>query len=365
MMNGPIISHAIKLCTLALLLSAASCARQAPQESYCNGFFSTESSLSKTEYRWQLWRTFKGKTGLVCEAVVSDNTVLTFMPTVISQLHVWKGTQGTDVCGSFAEAHIVESCHLYYRLLKQKKGINQSASAELCRVPEDRMLSMSQFSNEIQRVSNIAKDFNPVLEVETPCRFDQFKNVVRELTRVSGSSLAILPRVQRKVAVSWEEMAEMVDSARYRESNEEPDIPVFLPDKQPSQVERDFVCASASHSADRLEHFVESHPNEDEWTRKGLFALGALFTRRGQHAQAIDVYKRAIKLFGTNTVQEQATRIAISDLAHVEIAKCLNTMGRYREAISNLNEIQESRLREAIKVGSHEPKQWKESTTLE
>ena len=159
--------------------------------------------------------------------------------------------------------------------------------------------------------------------------------------------------------MSWEEMAELVDSGRYREANEGPDIPVFWPDRQISQVQRDFTIAIHSHSTDGLEHFVASHSSEGDWARQGLFALGALYTRRGQHAQAIEVYNRAIRLLGTNKVPEQAARATVSDLAHVEIARCLNTMGRYREASSNLNEVQEGQLRESVKVGSHDPNPWK------
>lgn len=347
---------------LLILFFAMSCERHAPPEQYSNGFFSTERPLSKTEYRWQLWRSFQGKSGLVCEAVVSDNMVLTFMPTVLSQLTSWRGGQETVMCGSFAEAHLVESTYSYYRLFRQKRGENQSASADevLCRPPQNKMLSLNQFSNDVQRVSNLSKDCYAVLEVETPCRFDQFKFVVGQLTRISGCSLAILPHVQREIDMSWEEMAEIVDSGRYREARQGPDTPVLLPDQQVSQVERDFIRAKASHSTDDLEYFIASHPNEGDWTRKGLFALGALYKLRGQHSQAIDVYRKAIKLLGTNTVLEQATRITVSDLANVEIARCLNTMGRYRESASNLNEVQMLQLRESVKVGSHEPNPWKQ-----
>lgn len=299
--------------------------RQAPITKYSNGFFSTEIRLSKTEYKWQLWRTFRDQTGLVSEAVVSDNMVLTFMPTVVSQLHSWTGTQNTDMRGSFAAAHVFEGLLLRYRLFKERGSVHKDARDVLCRVANGKPLSPNDFSNEIQRVANVCKDSFVVLEIETPCNLDLFKLAVEELTRISGYSLAILPPSMQ--TASLEEMADIVDAARYREAKEGPDIPVFLPDDPPSKVKRDFYLARASHSITNLEDFISLNKDNSAWSGKAQIEIGNLFQRRGQHAQAICAYESAITNYGTSTVPETATCITVSDLANAGRVRCLKTMG--------------------------------------
>lgn len=329
-------SSVIFVIAVLIIGFGSSCDRKAPLTLYDNGYFAAETRLSDAAHRWQLWRNVRGQSGLVSEVIVADGMVLSFMPSVISPSQTWQKDEATYVSNYFAVAHVSNGISLRYRL-EQQRNLVTKREEDVVRISSGNCMSSTAFSNYIERVCGFSTNCSVVLEIKTPCNFDLLKRTIESLARISGSCLVLQPLSQH--VMTWEEMADTVDAARYREAKEGPDIPVFLPDEPPSIVKRDFYLACASHSTTNLENFISRHNDDRSWSGKAQIEIGNLFQRRGQHEKAICAYESAIQNYGTSTVPEKATSITVADLANAERTRCLKTMGRIPKAISNQNEV--------------------------
>lgn len=316
------------------------CDRPVPLTLYDNGYFATEVRLSKDAQRWQLWRNVRGQSGLVSEAIVADGKVLSFMPSVISPSQMWKVGEGSFVSNYFAVAHVMQDFPLRFRL-EQRRNLVTKKEEDVIMISDGTYLSPASFSNHIERFTGFSTNCYAVLEIKTPCNIDQLKSTIAGLARISGGSLVLRPPSQH--VMTWDEMADAVDSARYREAKEGPDIVCWV-DEPLSKVKRDFYLARASHSTTNLEGFISRYQEDRFWSGKAQVEIGNLFQRRGLHAQAVCAYDRAIKQYGTNTVPDTAPSRTVSELAIAARARCLKTMGRISQAVSNLNEVQDSKL---------------------
>lgn len=339
---------------LLIALVMIGCHQENETHYYANGYYSETIRCSSNEFRWKLWKTENSRTGLISELAVVNGSVVTFMPTVVHDDPLCFKERTNSNAGVSSWASILRnSASFCVRNTREGELLDMHVEDVLGVVPHGVAISDQKLSDSVNHHVQLSKQFpmicNSKLELNLPCSFEKIQKIVAILTKLPGDLSIQFPSEQE---VSWQDRWADVDAERFRWGRQDPDIPIFLPDQPVSKIQRDFTLAFCSYSATNLEYFAAQYSNECAWAGNALVEAGNKHRILGKHEDAIIDYTKAISLFGTNIVPRFAHSgcITVADFARMEMTRSLKVVSRHPDVVTNINLIQNSAIREALRI---------------
>ena len=335
---------------LLIALVMIGCHQENETHYYANGYYSETIRCSSNEFRWKLWKTENSRTGLISELAVVNGSVVTFMPTVVHDDPLYFKERTNSNAGVSSWISVLRNSASFCILITREGELfNMHVEDILGVVPHGVAISEQKLSDSVNQVERWQRRCNSELELQIPCSFEKIQKIVAILTNLSGDVSIQSPSEQE---VSWQDRWADVDAERFRWGRQGPDIPIFLPDQPVSKIARDFTLASCSYSATNLEYFAAQYSNECAWAGKALVEAGNKHRILGKHEDAIIDYTKAISLFGTNIVPRFAPSgcITVADFARMEMTRSLKVVSRHPDVVTNINLIQNSAIREALRI---------------
>lgn len=192
---------------IALCAVCISCARHPESVVLDNGYSFVREELSPITVRWTLRRDTPEKSGVVAQALVSEGTVISLLPTPVHYIScVPVAHLESDF---FFVPHIGEASARFRLLRSGAILINK------------RSIDQSKFKHMVSRFATYSTDLSVILEVQTPCRFADFTNVVTECVSIAGGGFA----------ATYGDSYSHLELEEFQEPvvrDEEPDIPISI-----------------------------------------------------------------------------------------------------------------------------------------
>jgi len=214
--DGKLGRSMMKTLALACCIACLSCARRPDAVTLENGYSFQVEQVSRGTTRWTLRRDTPEQSGVVAQAIVADDEVLSVLPTPIrSSSSLPARHAGRDF---FLIPHAGETPWVF--LLHRDGSISF----------RDRQMDPTHFARIVERLKPNSSDLSVVLQIETPCAWAAFIGAITLCTSIGDGGFGVTYKgssrgpevVVVKEVFERDELAGVPGAATQRNSDDRP-----------------------------------------------------------------------------------------------------------------------------------------------
>jgi len=162
---------------IACCIACVSCGKKPDVITLDNGFSFQRERITPGTVRWTLLRETQQQSGVVAQAIVTGDQVLSVLPTPVH----YHSCIPTAHAGSdfFLIPHAGE--------LTVPFNLHRDGSFSI----KGRKMDRARFARKVERLASFSTNLSLVLQVETPCALSDFTNAVACCTSAAGGGFGI------------------------------------------------------------------------------------------------------------------------------------------------------------------------------
>jgi hypothetical protein len=192
--------------TIVCCMACLSCAKKPDVTKLDNGYFFQREQIAKDTIQWTLRRETPQQSGVVAQAIVTGEEVISVLPTPV-HYHSCIPTAhaGSDFFIIPQAGELLAPFHLHRNGTFSFKG---------------RTMDRARFALLVQKLATFSTNLSIVLQVETPCALSDLTNAIARCTSAAGGGFGVTYKGSSR-ELEIEELKEPIEG-------DVPDIPVVF-----------------------------------------------------------------------------------------------------------------------------------------